>query len=129
MSAIFLFVEHRLVYSTLFADEISHRVEFISSRHDFLKTLQLSFKNFTLGHTHVMAVHTVIILPILFLATVLIFYKKEWKQEKLFLFLFLLNYLLSFWYALWFNVMWTPLKEKVNFLNTFNLARFSFFVR
>ena len=63
MSTIFLFIEHRLVYSTLFADEISHRVEFISSRHDFLKTLQLSFKNFTLGHTHVMTVHAFIILP------------------------------------------------------------------
>ena len=46
-------------------------------------------------------------------------------KGKLFL-LFVLNYLLSLLYALWFNNLWNPLKERIEFLNTFNFARFHF---
>lgn len=126
MGLIFLLVEYRLVYATLFSDEVSHRTEFISSRHDLFRSLRLSLKNFVLGHTHVMTNHTVVILPILLLVVVLILLRKQWRQEKLILFLFVLNYALSLWYALWFNVMWIPLKEKIDLLNTFNFARFHF---
>lgn len=126
MTAMFLLVEYRLVYSVLFDPETGHRTEFISSRHDFFRTLRLSLKNFILGHTHVMTVHTIIILPAILLVLFLIFYRKEWKKEKLFIFLFILNYALSFWYALWFNNIWIPLKKQFDILNTFNFARFHF---
>lgn len=126
MSSIFLIIEYRLVYSTIFSEEKSHRIEFISSRHELWRSLTLSFKNFVFGHNHVMTLHTFIILPILLFVLGMIFYKKEWRQEKLFIFLFILNYLLSLWYALWFNNLWIPLKEKFEILNTFNFARFHF---
>ncbi|WP_042337692.1 DUF6044 family protein [Bacillus andreraoultii] len=126
MSLMFLFVEYRLVYSTIFDDEITHRSEFVSSRHPFFWSIKLSIKNFLFGHTHVMTLHTIVILPILFAAFILIFYRKEWRKEKLFIFLCILNYLLSLWYALWFNNMWIPLKERLDILNTFNFARFHF---
>ncbi len=126
MGSVFLFVEYRLVYSTIFSEDISHRVEFISSRHDFFRSLRLSLKNFLLGHTHVMTVHTIVIIPILFIALILMIYRKEWRKEKLFIFLLVLNYLLSLWYALWFNNLWIPLKQRYDIFNTFNFARFHF---
>ncbi|MCM3055877.1 MULTISPECIES: DUF6044 family protein [Bacillaceae] len=126
MVSVFLFVEYRLVYSTIFSDDVSHRVEFISSRHDFFRSLRLSLKNFLLGHTHVMTVHTIVIIPILFIALILMIYRKEWRKEKLFIFLLVLNYLLSLWYALWFNNLWIPLKQRYDIFNTFNFARFHF---
>lgn len=126
MCSMFLLVEYRLVYDTLFSDETIHRVEFISSRHDFVRTLRLSLKNFLLGHNHVMTVHTAVILPVHLFTLFLVFSRREWRQEKLIVGLFFLNYLLSFWYALWFNVIWIPLKEKLTILNTFNFARFHF---
>lgn len=126
MSAVFLFIEYRLVYSTIISHDVSHRVEFISSRHEFLHSLRLSLKNFLLGHTHVMTVHTVVILPILFITVILIIYRKEWKKERLFIFLLILNYVLSLWYAFWFNNLWIPLKQRYDILNTFNFARFHF---
>jgi len=88
--------------------------------------IRLPLKNFLLGHNHVMTVHTFVILPIIVFSFFLIFYRREWKQEKLLVFLFIINYVLSFWYALWFNVIWIPLKENISFLNTFNFARFHF---
>lgn len=126
MFTMFLLVEYRLLYSTFFSEEMSHRIEFISSRHQFLRTFRLSLKNFLFGHNHVMTVHTAVILPILIFVLLLIFFRREVKQEKFIVTLFFLNYFLSFWYALWFNVIWIPLKVKISFLNTFNFARFHF---
>ena len=126
MIAIYLGVEYRLVYETFFNPEKNHRVEFISSRHGFLRSLKLSLKNFILGHNHVMTVHTVVILPIQLFALGIMLAKKEWKKEKLFIFFMILNYLLSLWYALWFNNIWIPLKKEFQILNTFNFARFHF---
>ncbi|MCU9613375.1 DUF6044 family protein [Caldibacillus lycopersici] len=126
MTILFLLVEYRLVFATFFLEEVSHRVEFISSRHELIRSLKLSIKNFVLGHNHVMTVHTIIILPLYFLVLGLIIYRREWKKERLFILLLIVNYLLSLWYALWFNVLWIPLKERISFLNTFNFARFHF---
>ncbi|WP_062351321.1 DUF6044 family protein [Bacillus kwashiorkori] len=126
MSSVFLLVEYRLVYSTIFSDEVSHRSEFISSRHDLYRSFHLSVKNFLLGHTHVMTLHTFVILPIIFLVLALIIFRKEIKKERVYIFLLVLNYALSLWYALWFNVLWTPLKERFDIFNTFNFARFHF---
>ncbi|WP_226037907.1 DUF6044 family protein [Aquibacillus saliphilus] len=127
MSSIFLLVEYRLLITMLTAvEEPMHRIEFISSRHDFWHSVRLSIKNFFLGHTHVMTIHTVIIIPVLFLTLGIILFRKKQKQDKLFIFLFVLNYGLSLWYALWFNKMWGPLKENIELLVTFNFARFHF---
>ena len=49
--------------------------------------LGLTFKNFVLGHTHVMTVHGLIILPVTFIALYIVI-KRVWKQEKIFVFLF-----------------------------------------
>lgn len=126
MTGVFLLVEYRLLYSMIISSEPTHRVEFISSRHDLWRSLRLSWKNFVLGHTHAMTLHTFVILPILFLALVSVLIRKKTKEEKVFLFLLVLNYLLSLWYALWFNNMWIPLKKRIDLLNTFNFARFHF---
>jgi len=127
MSSVFLLVEYRLVYSMIIPNEPTHRLEFISSRHDIARSLRLSFKNFVLGHNHVLTVHTFVILPVLVLVLFIsLTSQNKEKEDYIFIFLFVLNYLLSLWYALWFNNLWIPLKEKIDLLNTFNFARFHF---
>ncbi|KYD27383.1 hypothetical protein B4109_1511 [Geobacillus stearothermophilus] len=86
----------------------------------------MTWKNFLLGHHHVMTEHTFFILPSWLVALHLVFVKKRWKQERLFLFLFGLNFVLSAWYAFWFYKGWLPLTERFHFLDTFNFARFHF---
>ncbi|KDE47715.1 hypothetical protein DI43_08280 [Geobacillus sp. CAMR12739] len=86
----------------------------------------MTWKNFILGHHHVMTEHTFFILPAWLMALYLVFMKKRWKQERLFLFLFGLNFALSAWYAFWFYKGWLPLTERFHFLDTFNFARFHF---
>ena len=90
------------------------------------RVIRLTFKNYVFGHTHVMTVHTLIILPVLFIALLIVWKKGWWKQEKSFVYLFILNFLLSLWYAFWFFKGWEPLTEKFHFMNTFNFARFHF---
>jgi hypothetical protein len=126
MTGVFLSVEYRLVYSMIISGDPTHRVEFISSRHEFWRSMRLSWKNFVYGHTHVMTVHTVVILPVLFLTLAIVLIRKQIKKESVFVFLLVLNYLLSLWYAFWFNNIWIPLKERMDLLNTFNFARFHF---
>lgn len=130
MSATFLLVDYRLVASMLVDHEPTHRSEFISSRHPFWRSVKLTFKNYVLGHYHVMTVHTFVILPLSVAALVAIFLRKSPEVDKKlpfrFLFLFGFNFLLSAWYAFWFNTMWTPLKERFDLLVTFNWARFHF---
>ncbi|MDL4841794.1 DUF6044 family protein [Aquibacillus sp. LR5S19] len=126
MTIVFLAIEYRLVFSLITEHQPMHRTEFISSRHDLLHSVDLSIRNFFLGHTHVMTVHAMIIMPILFLTLGLLLFRKKQRIEKLFIFLFILNYGLSLWYALWFNEFWTPLKERFDLLVTFNFARFHF---
>jgi hypothetical protein len=126
MTAVFLAIEYRLVYSLLFGKEPTSRNEFMSSKLGFWHTIRLVFKNYLLGHTHVMTLHTFIILPVLFIAFWFVMKNRDWKTEKRFVFLFVLNFVLSVWYAFWFYKGWQPLKEKISLLNTFNFARFHF---
>ncbi|MEH7382900.1 DUF6044 family protein [Bacillus sp. JJ1533] len=123
---IFMAVEYRLVYSFLFMDEPNSRDEYFHARLSFLRALRLSLKNYVLGHTHVMSVHGLIILPVTFIALNIVLIKKQWKQEKVFLFLHIFNAALSIWYAFWFYEGWVPLTERFHFLNTFNFARYHF---
>ncbi|WP_053367556.1 DUF6044 family protein [Bacillus sp. FJAT-27245] len=126
MTASFLLVEYRLVYSFLFDDEPNSRDEYFHARLSFWQAVRLAMKNFLLGHTHVMTVHGLFIIAATVMALGVVFTKKSWRQEKLFLQLLLLNIALSIWYAFWFYRGWLPLTERFHFLDTFNFARFHF---
>ncbi|WP_312468995.1 DUF6044 family protein [Neobacillus sp.] len=126
MSIIFMIVEYRLVFSFLFKGEPNSRDEYFHAELPFWNSVRLSIKNYLLGHTHVMTVHTLFILPATFIAIYFVFWKRLWKQEKLFVFLFGLNIVLSLWYAFWFYEGWLPLTERFHFMDTFNFARYHF---
>jgi hypothetical protein len=126
MTSVFFLVEYRLVYSFIFDDEPNTRDEYFHARLPFWWVIRLTFKNFVLGHTHVMTVHGLFILLVTILALILIIWKRLWKKEKVFVFLLFLNFALSAWYAFWFYKGWLPLTERFHFLDTFNFARFHF---
>ncbi|MBO0958888.1 hypothetical protein J1P26_04020 [Neobacillus sp. MM2021_6] len=126
MTILFMLVEYRLVYSFLFSKEPNSRDEYFHAHLPFGGAVRLFIKNYLLGHTHVLTVHTLFIVPATFIAIYFVFSKKLWQQEKLFVFLFTLNILLSLWYAFWFYDGWLPLTEKFHFMNTFNFARYHF---
>ncbi|MBV7505769.1 hypothetical protein KW850_10935 [Bacillus sp. sid0103] len=127
MTIIYLLIEYRLVFSLVFPEAPTSRNEFVSSTLGFWHTIRLVFKNYFLGHTHVLTLHTLVIVPLSFIAVALIG-KKEGRDtlEKRYLYLFILNIILSIWYAFWFYKGWQPLKEHISILNTFNFARFHF---
>ena len=126
MTVIFGLVEYRLVASFIFDSEPNSRDEYFHARLPLDWVIKLTFKNFVLGHTHVMTVHALIILPITVFALYIILTKKLWRQEKVYVFLFGLNFMLSAWYAFWFYKGWLPLTERFHTLDTFNFARFHF---
>lgn len=126
MTIVYLLVEYRLLSSFIVAGEPNSRDEYIHATLPLHRVIRLTFKNFILGHTHVMTVHGLIILPILFIAIFLVLKHKSWKVHKTYVFLFVLNFLLSLWYAFWFYEGWEPIVERFHFLNTFNFARFHF---
>ncbi|MBE3569645.1 MAG: hypothetical protein IMW92_05835 [Bacillales bacterium] len=126
MTMLFLAIEYRLVYSLVFPTEPTSRNEFVSSKLSFWHSVRLVFKNYFLGHTHVMTLHTLVIVPLSFIVMAIIIQKKQWNQERNYVRLFILNFVLSVWYAFWFYKGWEPLKERYQLLNTFNFARFHF---
>ncbi|CEG28379.1 DUF6044 family protein [Bacillus sp. B-jedd] len=126
MTAMYLIVEYRLVYSFLFDHEPNSRDEYFHARLTFLESAWLAVRNFFLGHTHVMTVHGLFITAAAFIALLIVAERKIWRKEKLFLGLFVLNAALSVWYAFWFYKGWLPLTERFHFLDTFNFARFHF---
>ncbi|MFL6556342.1 MAG: DUF6044 family protein, partial [Bacillus sp. (in: firmicutes)] len=127
MTIIYLMIEYRLVFSLVFPEAPTSRNEFVSSNLGFWHTIRLVFKNYLLGHTHVLTLHTLVIVPLSFIVVVLIRMKAERENiEKRYLYLFLFNIILSIWYAFWFYKGWQPLKERFSILNTFNFARFHF---
>lgn len=126
MTLIFFITEYRLVYSFLFEDEPNSRDEYFHARLPLWRSLRLTWTNYIFGHHHAATIHTVVILPAIFIAFYFVIYKKLWKQEKVFVFLFWLNLVLSAWYAFWFFKGWLPLTERFHFLDTFNFARYHF---
>jgi hypothetical protein len=126
MTFIYLIVEYRLVHSFLFGSEANSRDEYFHARLPLWRSMRLTFKNFVLGHTHVMTVHALIILPVVLFAFYLVFKHQLWRKEKLFVFLLGLDFALSTWYAFWFYKGWAPLTEQFHFLDTFNFARYHF---
>jgi hypothetical protein len=126
MTSVFMLVEYRLVYSFIYDDEPNTRDEYFHARLPFWWVTRLTFKNFVLGHTHVMTVHGLFILLVTLLALIVVIWKRLWQQEKVFVFLLALNFILSAWYAFWFYKGWLPLTERFHFMDTFNFARFHF---
>lgn len=126
MTLVYFIVEYRLIYSFLFSTEPNSRDEYFHARLPLWHVIKLTFKNFVLGHTHVMTVHGLIILPVTLVALYVVFRKGKWKNEKPFVLLFILNFSLSAWYAFWFYKGWLPLTNRFHFLDTFNFARFHF---
>lgn len=126
MVSMYLSIEYRLVYSLVFPEEPTSRNEFVSSKLEFWHTVRLVFKNYSIGHTHDMTLHTFVILPLSFIVVWKILKKQKGLDEKRYLNLFILNFVLSVWYAFWFYKGWEPLKERISLLNTFNFARFHF---
>lgn len=126
MTAVYLITDYRLVYSFLFDSEPNSRDEYFHARLSFFDSVRLTFKNFIFGHTHVMTVHTFIILPVIIAAMLIVWKHRRWEKERIFVLLFLLNFLLSAWYAFWFYKGWVPLTERFHFLDTFNFARYHF---
>ncbi|WHX38772.1 DUF6044 family protein [Mesobacillus sp. AQ2] len=126
MTAVYLITDYRLVYSFLFDSEPNSRDEYFHARLSFFDSVRLTFKNFIFGHTHVMTVHTFIILPVIIAAMLIVWKHRRWEKERIFVFLFLLNFLLSAWYSFWFYKGWVPLTERFHFLDTFNFARYHF---
>jgi hypothetical protein len=126
MTFLYLAIEYRLVHSFLFSDEPTSRDEYFHARLSFWRVIRLAFKNYILGHNHVMTVHGLVILPVTLMALYAVWKKKRWQQEKAFLFLHLFNFALSTWYAFWFYKGWLPLTERFDILDKFNFARYHF---
>lgn len=126
MTFVFMLVEYRLVYSFIYDDEPNTRDEYFHARLPFWWVTRLTFKNFVLGHTHVMTVHGLFVLLVTILAFIIVIWKRLWQKEKVFVFLLALNFALSAWYAFWFYKGWLPLTERFHFMDTFNFARFHF---
>ncbi|MCL6571441.1 MAG: DUF6044 family protein [Bacillus sp. (in: Bacteria)] len=126
MTAIFMVVEYRLLSSFLFSKEPNSRDEYFHASLPLWRVVRLAFRNYLLGHTHVMTVHTLVIIPLTLTAIYFVLLKRLWKQEKLFVFFFTVNILLSLWYAFWFYEGWQPLTKRFHFMDTFNFARYHF---
>ncbi|MHC2836058.1 DUF6044 family protein [Bacillus sp. F9_6S_D1_P_5] len=126
MTLIYMVVEYRLVSSFFLSTAPNSRDEYFHARLSLWRSLRLTVKNFLLGHTHVMTVHTFIILPAILIALYFIITTKRWKREKVFIFLFYFNIVLSIWYAFWFYKGWLPLTKRFHILDTFNFARYHF---
>ncbi|MCU9612132.1 DUF6044 family protein [Caldibacillus lycopersici] len=127
MIFLYLLIDYRLVLSMLMPHEPTNRDVFYQSKNSLLDTIQLIFKNYIIGHNQDRSVHDLLILPIVLVCFVVLLVTKQWKQNKLFIWLNIWLFVLSVWYAFWFYEGWQPLKEKVNILTTFNFSRFHYF--
>ena len=127
MTIIYLFVEYRLVFSMLTPHAPTSRVDFKESKLSFSHTIILFFKNLLWGHNQDPTIHTPVITGLVIFAFIIIWRKKLWQQEKMFVWLSIFYAVLSLWYAFWFYQGWEPLKEKFTILTTFNFSRYHYF--
>nr|WP_144924152.1 DUF6044 family protein [Paenibacillus bovis] len=127
MIVIYMLIEYRLVASMLVEHEPTNRDVFYPSRNDLGSTIRLVFKNYIFAHNQDRSVHEMVILPLAIFCLIYVIVKKQWKNEKLFIGIHIANFAVSVWYAFWWWEAWTPLKEKVNLLTTFNFSRFHYF--
>src|SRR5699024_1234955 len=125
MTSIYLIKNYMLIYA-MFINEgfTSHREDLDLGHNTLSGTISLFFENFLTGHTHDMAVHTSIILPVIGLALVVAAYRRI--KPKLLIGLVLVNAALSLWYAFWYWEGWRIVKDNVMIANTFNFSRIHF---
>lgn len=127
MTSIYLLIDYRLVTTMLLPNELTNRDVFVPSKNSFFRSIQLIFKNYIIAHNQDRSVHEYVILPV---SLTLLFYlliTKQWKKEKLFLFLHIAHFLLSTWYAFWWYEGWQPIKDKITILRTYNFSRYHYF--
>ncbi|WP_092502844.1 DUF6044 family protein [Virgibacillus subterraneus] len=125
MTVLFLMKNYLLLYSMFLSDGfISHRTENNLGHNDLAETLKLFSHNFVNGHTHDMAVHTKIIVPVIGVAFLVAAYRN--LKPKILPSLFIFNSLISLWYAFWYWEGWRVLKDQIMILNTFNFSRIHF---
>ncbi|MGP4105741.1 DUF6044 family protein [Virgibacillus sp. L01] len=126
MTVLYLAKNYLLIYSMFLSEGFtSHRTENDLGHNDFSETLELFSHNFINGHTHDMAVHTKIIIPVIGVAFLVAAYRN--LKPKLLLGLFIFNALIALWYAFWYWEGWRVLKDQIMILNTFNFSRIHFF--
>ncbi|EUJ43387.1 DUF6044 family protein [Listeria riparia] len=127
MSALYCIVNYRFISQMFFqSNEPDSRSAFSLPNNSFLGSIRLTFKNFTIGHTHDQALATYVVLPVILLALIVMLVKKDWRGQKLFLWLLALNFVLSVWYAFWWWGAWNPVKEQISIMRSFNFSRFHF---
>ncbi|MCP3027896.1 DUF6044 family protein [Halobacillus sp. A5] len=126
MTAIYLFKNYMLLYTMFFDSTFnSHREENELGHKGLQDTLDLFVHNFLYGHTHDMAVHTSIVLPVIIFGVFIAIVRGGYPTRLVLL--FAVTPLLSIWYAFWYWEGFRPLKDSLNLLNTFNFARIHFF--
>ncbi|MBC1230375.1 hypothetical protein HB816_07960 [Listeria booriae] len=127
MSLLYCIVNYRFISQMFFqSNEPDSRSAFSLPSNSFLDSIRLTFKNFTIGHTHDQSLATYVVLPVILLALIVMLVKKEWRGQKLFLWLLALNFALSVWYAFWWWSAWNPVKEQISIMRSFNFSRFHF---
>jgi hypothetical protein len=67
MTSLYLAIEYRLVLSLVIPNAPTNRDEFVESVLSFGQTIKLVFRNYFYGHTHVLTLHTLVIVPLSFL--------------------------------------------------------------
>ncbi|HLR61999.1 MAG TPA: DUF6044 family protein [Lentibacillus sp.] len=125
MTGIYLIKNYMVIYS-MFINEgfTSHREALDLGHNSLIETISLFFKNFLTGHTHDMAIHTYIILPVIGIAFVVAIFKR--LRPMLLASLLLFNAALSLWYAFWYWEGWRIVKDNMMLANTFNFSRIHF---
>ncbi|WP_077328239.1 DUF6044 family protein [Virgibacillus siamensis] len=125
MTLLYLVKNYILIYSMFFSEGFtSHREALNLGHNNLAETFELFMHNFIHGHTHDMAVHTKIILPVIGVALVVAAWRKI--KPKLLIGLILFNALLSLWYAFWYWEGWRMIKDNFMIANTFNFSRIHF---
>jgi Predicted membrane protein len=131
MTVLYLLVEYRLVASLLIQGQPTNRNAFNESNLNFIQALNTALVNAMVGLNQVWTMQQYIILPLALIVLFMIFrslklHERLKEPEKLFLWLLGLNLLISLWYGFWFYKGWTPLKEKISILTTFNFSRYHY---
>ncbi|GAB3794504.1 DUF6044 family protein [Virgibacillus kimchii] len=126
MTAIYVVKEYLLIFS-MFLDDgfVSHREEMSLGHNSFQRSIELSFENFLFDHTHDLAEHIWVIVPVIGVAFIVAAIRK--LNVKLLFGLFIFNFALSVWYAFWYWEGWRVVKDNFSIANTFNFARIHFF--
>ncbi|QKY70022.1 DUF6044 family protein [Lentibacillus sp. CBA3610] len=125
MTTIYMIKNYMILYAMFISEGFtSHREDLDLGYNSLSRTFGLAFENFTTGHTHDMANHTSIILPVIGLALIVALYRR--LKPKWLIGLVLFNAALSFWYALWYWEGLRVVKDNFMVANTFNFARIHF---